>query len=297
MKTFTQKEIDSLIEELKTEIPSLLKSEGKVVSAGDGSGKISLGKEESAQEASLSKEGSSPEAGPESSPVAAGAESSPAADDAPPASEPAQSPSESQDPSQQEMPQGDEQTLEQAYGSLPEEELRAHYEALKAVLMQRMGGQDQAGSPSAPPAAGPVSPPAGPSAPPAGPGEGGSPAVPPTGPSEVPPGAMKAEGSFGELSKAESRIEELEKNLAGVTKILEMVITKPQGKAVTSMAQFIAKSEADLPATPKLSRQEAMKQLNKVSMDPTLKKSDRELITKFTLNQAVDVKEIQHLLK
>ncbi len=203
--------------------------------------------------------------------------------------------------------------LQQAYGQLPDEDLKAHFEAIKTVIMSRMGGQDAGMDPAAagagaPPVAAPAdpmgAPPAaaaaaapdmsagGPPPPPvaakAAPTMSAAPAMPPVmGKSEV------AQGE--ELAKTEER---LQKQIAGLTQVIETLLV-PQRKSVTSMAQFLAKSESERAEAPKLNAAQVRAKLTRASLSPTLEKSDRDLINRYILegSQAVQLEEIEHLLK
>ena len=276
MKTFTEEQLNSLIDELQLELPALLKAEMSAESLRKDEFKKPGEEDESAAPEAAPDASASSEPAPDESASAApeGQEAPPEGQEAPPEGPPGEDHPEAQEGQA-------EQTLEQAYGALPMEELQAHYEALKAVLMSHMG-QQQAPGQEAPPAA-----PAAPEAPPAA----------PLAPSPSAP-AMKSEADFGEeLKKSEDKIVALEKQIESVTSILEGLISRPTSKAVTSMAQFVAKSELDKPSTPALSRAEAFEKIKRVAQRTDLSKSDRQLISKFTLDQSVSVKEIEYLLK
>jgi hypothetical protein len=345
MKSYTDDEINSLIEELRTDLPELLKSEGgkqypsaesggqrssghEVGQASSGHAQIlhdkapKMGKEgqivhenkgglkKDAEQLELEKEGSAPEGSPDMGGESAseGASEGGGESETPPADggeEGAEAPPGQESPEQQ---QGDEQTLEQAYAALPDDQLQMHYEALRAVVMQRMSGG--AGAPAAPGAPSPDQGAGGP------PGAGGMPPEASGSPAGGPPGAggMPPEMGAGgppeqlqaseapvwadELKKAtDEKVASLERQLAGLTGLLETMITRPQQKAFTSMAQFVAKSELEKPKPVSMNRKDVLKKLNQVAQSNDLKKSDRDLINRYVLAGDVDVNEISHLLK
>lgn len=331
MKTYSEEEINSLIDELQKELPGILKAEAEVnkdelakaevkkeesaphapegggkeskksdyfketevkdakkadyvketAVSGDGKGKYwqetSLGKEESSAASSSDKSESSEKSkvAKDEDPLAA----SPAEEASKPAApEAAEKPAE---PAAEEAPQ-DEQSLEQAYGQLSDEDLKSHYEALKGVLMQRMQAQ-QGADQAAPPA--PASPSPAPAASPS-----------PAPAASASPGMALAEKSM-ELSKAaDEKVVALETQLASVTKLLEMMLTQPAQKAVTTMAEYVAKSELEKPAPKKFTKAEAVAQLSKAARDPSLKRLDRDSIDRYVLI-GDNFKDIEHLLK
>ncbi len=359
MKTYSDEEINSLIEELQKELPEILKAEAT-------SNAQSLSKSDSGSVYPSAKEGgngTTPEVkgntnfakgapafakADESSPAAEPADdeggddssggpppdasSPPAASPSPSAASPSPAPDASAspagavDPAAAAAPQdpamgGDQGgQLEQAYSALSDDELRAHMQALTAAAMSRMGAQQDpmmgAGSP--PPAADPMSaspaPAAGPDMPgmappadaamppPPAPAQKAMPApmAPPM--QKVAPAAgmpvVKSEKAQKEesLAKAEDRIQGLEKTLEGVTSLLEAILTKPVQKSVTSMAEYIAKSESDKPLAKKMSRNELIKAATEKSKQPDLKKSDRDVINRFVLS-GEGLAELEKLLK
>ncbi len=187
--------------------------------------------------------------------------------------------------------------LKQAYAALPDQELQMHFEALKDAVMSRMGGDQQAGgspvgapdpsamggAPAGAPPMADMSPP-----PPASPPPSPSPSASAGGP--PPPPAQKAQPAMGmgksdELSKAQDeKIANLERSLEGVTSLLESILTKPVQKSVTSMAEFMAKSEAEKPVAAKLSKSELLKKAADKAKMPDLKKSDRDVINRYVLS-------------
>lgn len=237
-----------------------------------------------------SPEASSP--APESSgPPAAAADASPAPDasaSAPPA------PAASADPSApadgaDEGPM-DVESLTSKYSTLEESDLKMHYLAAKAALMQKM--QSAAPAPGASPAPAASAPPAPPAAAPAG-----------------PPPAMKAEiaaspGNGGKMAKSEqsevalakAQVEQLSQQFNVLVRAVEL-LAQPRRKAVTDMSEvaFLGKSEE--PSTkPQLTREQALAKLKTKASDQSLSKSDRTLINKYSVG-SVDVSQIAHLLK
>ncbi len=367
MKTYTDEEINTLIDELQKELPEILKAEaatnaeGLAKSAsgtvyptakegGNGTtpevkgntnmskGAASFAKADESKPASepADDEGGSDDAAPSPSPDGPPADASSAPAGASPSPSPSPAPDASaspagavdpmaaagaQDPAMAGAGADQGGQLEQAYAALSDDELKAHMQALTASVMARMGAQDQglmgAGAPAADPmggspaAAGPampeMAPPAGPDAsasmsPPPAPAQKAMPA--PAAPqmlkaAPAPGMVVKSERAAKEetLSKAsEERIQGLEKTLEGVTSLLEAILTKPVQRSVTSMAEYIAKSESDKPATRKMSRAELMKAATEKSKQPDLKKSERDVINKFVLS-GEGLADLEKLLK
>lgn len=184
------------------------------------------------------------------------------------------------------------QALVAEYAKLPPDQQKMQYMAAKTALFQTMGAQGGGAPPdtSAPPSPAASAPPAGPAA-----------SAPPPGP----PPAMKAEiapnpANGGKMAKSEAevKLEALETRFGLLTKAMELLAT-PQRKAVTAASQvpFLSKGEdvkdeKNLPKT----RDEAIAKLNEKARDPKLSKSDRALITAFSVRKA-DLSQIEHLLK
>jgi hypothetical protein len=301
------KEEASMSESSKSERSEGSKSEGSAPFAKEES---SLGKEESApgKEASdeKSKEASPAPALPEGSSEGSGSEGS------------HEAPAPSEDPAMEDA-HVDAAQLAEAYGALDDGALQAHFEALKQVLTQRMGaGQDPAaqGQPPAPDmGAPPPAPEAAPdmgapppdmgAAPPAA--APGSPGVPPPpapaekampGPTMAPAAPkpmMRSEAAVKEEALNKAEVESLKTQVAGLTKVLETML-KPQRKSVATMAEFLAKSDADAPKKA-LSKDEIRKKLEKASKTESLAKSDQDLICRYFLQGDVKVEDLTHLLK
>jgi hypothetical protein len=99
-----------------------------------------------------------------------------------------------------------------------------------------------------------------------------------------------------EAAAAKAKVEELQKNFAGVQEFLTQLVKKvPQGKAITSLEQ-VTKSESVGGEEKQLSKSEITEKLMKKAAEPTLSKTDRDAINAFYLNQA-NFNTISHLLK
>lgn len=163
--------------------------------------------------------------------------------------------------------------LEQMYASMSRPELKAHHDAIKACLdaqgMEKCGSMAMAEAPAAP-------------APMAKSEE--------TVPAEVE--LLKSESSAKDV-----KIQELQKSLDVATEFLNKLFTKktaPKEKAITSL-ETIAKNEG-VNEDKELSKGEINAILTKKASDPSLKKSDRELINAFCLT-GTSINSISHLLK
>jgi hypothetical protein len=294
---YSEKEIDDLIAELRVELPEILKKGGEELSKAftPGPGKMmkESEKEESSSSSSeksvMAKEATEDKSKPDmadKSPVSAEASDEKPPMPAPEAAAPEAPPVEDKAPEAPAAPEepAPEATLEQAYSQLSDEDFQAHWEALKCVAMQRYG---QPEAPAAPGMAPPVAPPAPPAAPPA----------PPQMAPKAPAMAMKSEANYGEtLSKAEEKINGLEKQLESVTLLLEKMLNKPVQRAITSVAA-IAKSESEKSQEVPLTRDQIKSKLAKKARSVNLTKSDRDLIDRYVLNGDVKVSDLTHLLK
>jgi hypothetical protein len=214
----------------------------------------------------------------------------------------------------------DVESLKAEYSQLPPEELEMHLVACKAAYAEQQaaagGVSPDAGAPPAPGASPSPSPSPSPAPPPAAASPSPSPSAPPGPPADQsPPPAMKGEMSAGKqlevadaknrnggLAKSEdvlqleAKIEEQDKMINGLAKAIELVFQKPQRKAVTSVS-FLAKGEQNSNTEITLTRPEILAKLNAKVLDPSLKKSDRQLINSFCVGSVVDVQQIAHLLK
>ncbi|WNM70326.1 hypothetical protein [Myxococcus phage Mx1] len=185
------------------------------------------------------------------------------------------------------------EALTQAYAQLSPEELQAHFDALKQVLMAQGGGgagPEMSGAPpAAPPGGAPPGAPPGPDAVAPLAGEGSKPIDP------AATMALKSEVEK-ELKLAKSENEQLKNSLSALTETLEKMMAKPQPKAITAKdVGFLAKSEDPAPQYKKMTKQEVTKKLLTVTRDPELKKSDRDLITNYYEGK-VKVDALAHLL-
>lgn len=189
--------------------------------------------------------------------------------------------SSSSDSSSDSSGSGDEQTLEDAYGQLSDEELQAHYEALKAVIMSRMGSQDEGGAEAPPQQAAPA---------PAQ--DKGQLAMSEKSVSE-PDSSVKEE-----LSKAEGKIAELENTVNGLAKVLETILSKPAQKSVTAIGDIkdLTKSEQNQKPVTSLTKKEITDRLTAKTKNPSLAKNDRDLINGYYMG-SVKVEQLTHLLK
>jgi hypothetical protein len=168
-------------------------------------------------------------------------------------------------------PESKEETVEDLYKSMSEDEKKAHYDALKKAMageeMQKSEAQE---------------------------------AAPKEEPKKDDAAAlMKAEMEAVKASNEElkKQNEELKKNLDGVVAALAKRFAKPapvpKQKAITELGA-LNKSETK-PEVTELSDKEIRKVLAKKAMEPTLTKSDRDLINAYCYNK-VDVSAVKHLI-
>lgn len=293
-QSFSQSDVEiaQLIQEVRAEVATLLKSEAAPLAKGE-----TTTPESSAAETSMAKDEFPPEA-------SAGSASQPSAPpDAGSASlsgSPSESSSSSSDSSSgsssgssgSDDGAGPEQ-LQQAYEQLSPEEQLMHLQALKAAIMKHGGGDPASAAPmGAPPMAAP-----GPDA--TMPGEGSQPVAP----------AFKSEAQDKEIESLKKRavdaeakvkemtpeIEDLQKSVGVLTDAFEKMLKKPQQKALTA-AKMIPEVVAPVADVSKLSKSEVTKRLIEVTRRPDLKKSDRELINSF-YNGKAQVQDLAHFFK
>lgn len=258
--------LKALIAEVEAEIGSLLKSEGeKLAKAADDLDQEAEEKpEESAPAAEMSAPSEDPSA-EDSAEASAPMEDAPM-EDAPMGDAPEASADDAQAaPEGAEGGQMDTEALKAEYMKLPPEELEMHFMAAKAAMEALMGGADQGAE-----------------------GLGaGAPAM------KAEPAAKKA--SLMEKSEKntanDSRLQELEAQVEGLVKALDLALGQPMRKAVTSVA-YVPRTEETKPS---LSKGEVVEKLKEITKQP-LKKSDRELINRYCLGE-VEVDKIQHLLQ
>ncbi|NDD54172.1 hypothetical protein EBZ39_09895 [bacterium] len=94
-----------------------------------------------------------------------------------------------------------------------------------------------------------------------------------------------------EKNISNERLKELEAQVEGLVKALDLALGQPMRKAVTSVT-FVPRTEE---TKPPLTKGVVMEQLKEVTKQ-NLKKSDRELINRYCLGE-VEVDKIQHLLQ
>lgn len=281
-------ELKALVAEVETEIGALLKAEK------DKLAKAHPGEDTSAEippDESATASAKPPEASASASPAPDAGSVPPPAPDASAAPAPdASAPAGAGDPAADEGTM-DPEALKAEYAKLPPDELKIHFMAAKAALMEVMGGADD-GSAGAPP------PPAAPPAPP--PMASPSPSAPPALKAEMKINADANGGKELPIKKSEQELQidalkaevsEHKDALDKLVKAVTVMVERPERKAVTTTA-FIPKTDE----TPKsLSKTEVMEKLKKVSATPGLKKSDRDLINSFCVD-AVGLDKIRHLL-
>lgn len=300
-QAFTQSddEIAQLIQEVRQEVSTLLKSETPALK------KSETSPSSSAAETSFAKDEFPPaDAGSSSGSASDGAAPSAPAPDAGSASS-SGSPSESSSSSSSSGSSSgsssdshsDEGTspdqLQQAYEQLSPEEQLMHLQALKAAIMKHGGGdQSAAPAPQGPP-------PAAPGADAGMPGEGSQPVAP----------AFKSEAKDKEIETLKKRAadaeakfkamatqtEDLEKSVTLLTGAFETMLTKPMRKSVTAQ-NFVPDVTAQAVDPAKLTKSEITKVLTDASKRPDLKKSDRDLINSF-YNGKAKIADLGHFFK
>lgn len=222
----------------------------------------------------------------ESAPPAEGSEAPPSAPTADPAAGAA-------DPS---ASAGGMPTLEQIvaeYSKLPPEELKLYYLGIKTALAQTMS----AASPTAPgmdPSAGAS---AGPTAPPPGPPAGGPPAPPMS-----PMGKSETEKALEtKLTKSEQVVAEMQKDLATLSKAIELAIGQPQRKAITGIEYVSRAAPVEQPAKTtttdptKLNKSEMNTHLRSLVRSGKLSKSDLDNVSKFSEGGQKELDLVKHL--
>jgi len=292
----SKNQFDSLIEEIKGEIDTLLKTEEeKLAKTAPGQESPSEDDDNADVSATAPAAPSGPAGDTSGLPGDDGAEAS--APPAPEATAPAEGTPDASagDPG---MDTGmDHGALVAEYAKLPPEELKMHMLAAKEALMNVMGGDVGSEEPAAPAAPAPMAPPA---APP-GPEASMSASAPPTLKGEMKADAKANGGPVPGMSKSEKdeAMEALQKTvsdqaeaLTTLVKTVELVLGQPQRKAVTSVG-FVPKTE-DAPKP--LSKSEVTEKLVTITKSPKLSKSDRELINEYCLGN-LGVEKIEHLLK
>lgn len=217
------------------------------------------------------------------------------APDAAPAVDPSAAPSA--DPS---APQGDPaadqmaspEELEQAYAQLSPEELKAHFLAIKSVVMKMMGGQ----------AGGEAAPAPGPAAPSASPPPAGMPAAK----KEIDLGGSGGEvckGCGAKKSEEDTELETLRKALTEkdlllgrLEKGLERFVQIPQQRAVTNLADVTDPTTISDEQLAKLNKSEVLNRLGRVASEAKLTKSDRARIDQYTVGM-IGIEQVKDLLR
>lgn len=176
-------------------------------------------------------------------------------------SAPADSAPESQDPAMMGDGGGDAggqpQDLVSAYSQLDDQSLKEHYEALKQVLMSKMGGD---GSASAAPAQAPQAP---------------------------------QQMMMSELSKADSeKITKLEKSVEGLTELFSALLKQPKPKALTSQSELVKTENESL-----TKEQVEKRLLEKAKDVSLAKSDRELLLNYFTPRSKVKFADVQHLLE
>lgn len=286
--------LKALIAEVEAEIGTLLKSEGeKLAKAADSLDEKAEEMKDKQEENSPAAEAPSEDPSAEDSAEASApmGDKAPEAEASPEASadeEKEQSPEEQspEEASKDEMQaqQGEEmnpEALKAEYMKLSPDELEMHFMAAKSAMEMLMGQHKDA----------------------------------PAQDKAAPAPAMKAEEKdhkehkehkehkdkeHKDLDKSEKititnpsdeRLKELEAQVEGLVKALDLALGQPMRKAVTSVAFVPRTEEAKAP----LNKSEVVEKLKEITKQP-LKKSDRELINRYCLGE-VEVDKIQHLLQ
>jgi len=257
----------------------------------------SLQKAQDADEDDKGEASAAPEA---SSPAPDASASAPASPDASPAPAPDASasagpaPAPSADPAAPGAEGGEEapetvETLTAKYDGLEESELKMHYLAAKAALMKKM--QSAAPAPGASPSA----------APPMAPSPSASPAPAPAPAMKAEIAAAPANGGQmlkseqAEVALAKAQVEQLSQQFQVLARAVEL-LAQPQRKAITGINQgFLAKTEEST-NKPAMTKDQVLAKLKNRVSDPSLSKSDRNLINKYSVG-SIDVSQIEHLLK
>jgi hypothetical protein len=284
----TKAQVDKILEEVSQDLVELIKSE-ELSKADPGAQALGEGAPEGS---SVATPPAAPEGSEDKSPEESSSAESPES--------PAPEGSEGSDPAQEESISPEQ--LQAEYSKLPVEELQAHFLACKQALMAVMGGEGS--QPPAPEATAPAAPPVSPSAPPVSPSA--TPAAPaaPAPEATDPLSVNKSEVSEGEqLKKAE--VESLKKSLEDQGKLVAeqalaldrlsnaflKIANMPLRKSAESV-DHVGKPTVEVT----LSKSEAIKKLNTVSLKSDLKKSDRQLINQYALGH-VGLDAVAHLLR
>jgi hypothetical protein len=303
MKNIKDKDLKQLLADVATEVEGLVKGEAEKLV------KAAPGEETSAEvqpdtSASSDASASSAPAGDASPP--AGTDGPPAgdgdADDAPPADASASAGAPPADGASGD-PMADASAVDPAaiqaeLAQMPIEHVRALYLAAKEVIFASLGqGAPDASAPPAAPGADAGAPPAGP------PADASAPPAPDATP------ALKAEVGMTEhpeangenplhaVKKSEdaARIATLEASVGVLSKAVEVFLTTPMRKSVTSITEM-PNTKPKTANVEAMSKSEIDAKLKDIVQRPDLKKSDREKISSFCLGFS-SVDQIAHLFE
>lgn len=278
MSKYTKEELQGLIADTRSQLQDLLKSESKQASAPAENGGQMVAKADEGSEPPKKEESSSSESSGAGSPPPPAPAADPASAGAPPdaSAAPAGAPASDAGGSAGGAP-ADLPTLVAAYSQLSPEELQMHAQALQQVMSAAQPAPAAGGMP---PDAGGI-PPAGPDAVAPMAGEGSKPIDPAM--------AMKHESDkdlLEKLTKAEGSVKTLQSSVEKITKAMELMLSKPQRKAVTGkdLAKSAKVEEVKVDVT-KLTKSQLTAELSKIARKPELKKSERNLINSFYKGQ------------
>jgi hypothetical protein len=277
-------ELKSILAEVEAELAALAKSEGATLrkakdakddkDSDEASGSAPAeGSAPSDAAGSPRAEGSAPEAS-----AAPGPEAS--ADSAPEASASAPVPEASAsaaDPAMEQSAPVDWESLKAEYAALDPESLKAHYTACKAALFEMMGAVGEGSGVEASASAGhEVS------------------ASPKAMKTEASASAKNAPANGDAIKKSEAKIADLEAQVSGLTKALELALGTPVRKAVTSVAH-LPKTEGDVVSQRPLSKAEVKEKIRSALESRKLSKSEKDKLFAFTLGH-IEFNEIKDLL-
>lgn len=273
----TAEQLDSLIQEIKSEYAVLAKSEEMAKAEMPAAFEEKKEGSKSEKKEESSKEGSKPEAS-----KTEGSKSEMKKDDAV-ATEPApEAPDEAPAPDAAPEDAGDvgADQLFDMYSKLDEEQLAMHYMACSKALYSKMDQPDEEAMPEAPVAEEPaapeaVAPPAAPEAAPAP--EASKPS--PFGKAEV----EELEKLRKENADLKGKTSDLEKKVDEVADTLQKVVSHPSRKAFSG-SNFSSNTKPVVVTEEKvLSKSEIMSALNEKARDPKLSEADRSKIYSYSI--------------
>jgi hypothetical protein len=169
--------------------------------------------------------------------------------------------------------------MHEMYGSMNKHELKAHHDSIKMALDKCMGMEKEEAAPMMPEQSAPQ--------------EMAKTEIT----LDLPIATPELELVKSELAAEKAKSDELKKSFETLTTLLSKLVKKtaPQGKAVTSV-ETIAKSESISTVETVLSDKQVTEILKRKASDPSLNKSDRELINAYYLS-GTSRTTINHLLK